>query len=402
MLAPNGQVPAPAASVIRVLVVDDDALDFLAVKRLLRVAGGPFAFEAVHAANLEQGITALSTGRFDIVVVDYFLGSTCGLELVRRLGGRNAKVPMIVVTGSRDSLVLGEIVDAGITNYLSKDSLDGVRLRRLLLSAIEQHRTDIEMLKTSGILIDKSLRIPGLGYFDYQVDLDILLWSRESYLIWGVVPGEFKPSIANVLTLVHPDDHIVVAQALAADGVTESLELRVLVKGGERRIHAVVNRVNDEKGKVLRLHGIYHDVTAHRLAEQKLQSQQRKYQQLFENSDVCLLLVDCSAIFVAVHAELDQGLDILKRLSDDGTFSENLRSGFKVTDSNKAAAHMFGTEGDSPIHHRAFLHKWIVGLVHDLAVGMVQKARAVRSECIIETRGGERSAVFSLPVPTTL
>jgi two-component system sensor histidine kinase/response regulator len=40
--------------------------------------------------------------------------------------------------------------------------------------------------------------------------------------------------------------------------------------------------------------------------------------------------------------------------------------------------------------------------VHDLAVGMVQKARAVRSECIIETRGGERSAVFSLPVPTTL
>src|ERR1700684_735429 len=110
---------------IRALVVDGDDLDFLAVKRLLGKTEGPFVFEAVHASSLEQGMTALTTERFDIVVVDYFLGSTCGLELVRRLGGRNAKVPMIVLTGSRDPEVLGEIVDAGITNYLGKDSLDG-------------------------------------------------------------------------------------------------------------------------------------------------------------------------------------------------------------------------------------------------------------------------------------
>jgi signal transduction histidine kinase/DNA-binding response OmpR family regulator len=348
-------------------------------------------------------MTALTTGRFDIVVVDYFLGSACGLELVRRLGGRNAKVPMIVLTGSRDPGVLGEIVDAGITNYLGKDSLDGARLRRLLLNAIEQHRTDIEMLKTSGILIDKSLRIPGLGYFDYQVDIDVLLWSRESYLIWGVVPGEFKPTIANILLLVHPDDHILVHQELAADNDTNSIELRVLVKGGsERRIHAVVNRVADENGKVLRLHGIYHDVTAHRRAEANLQSQQRKYQRLFDNSDVCLWLVDCSEIFGAVHTELDKGRDILRQLEDDSSLSEELRGGFKVTDSNRAATHMFGYDGESPVHHSAFLQKWIVGLVHDLALGMIEKAKAVRSECIIETPGGERSAVFSLPVPTTL
>jgi signal transduction histidine kinase/DNA-binding response OmpR family regulator len=389
------------ASVIRVLVVDDDDLDFLAVKRLLRKTEGPFVFEAVHATCLEQGMTALKTDRFDVVVVDYFLGSTCGLELVRRLGGRNAKVPMIILTGSRDPDVLGEIVDAGITNYLDKDSLDGARLRSLLLSAIEQHRTDVEMLKTSGILIDKSLRIPGLGYFDYQVDPDLLLWSRESYLIWGVVPGEFKPTIANVLTLVHPDDHVLVRQALAAGSDTSSVELRVLVKGGsERRILAVVNRGTDQNGTVLRLHGIYHDVTAHRLAERKLQSQQRKYQQLFDNSDVCLWLVDCSAIFAAVHAELDQGRDVLKRLVDD-SFSEGLRSWFKVTDSNKAATQMFGFDEENPVNHSAILQKWIVGLVHDLALGMVQNTRAVRSECIIETRGGERSAVFSFPVPTT-
>jgi signal transduction histidine kinase/CheY-like chemotaxis protein len=389
--------------VIQVLVVDDDDLDFLAIQRVLRKPEGPFAFEAVHATSLEEGMAALTIGSFDIVVVDYFLGSTCGLELVRRLGGRNAKVPMIVLTGSRDPAVLGEIVDAGITNYLGKDSLDGARLRRLLLSAIEQHRTDIEMLKTSGILIDKSLRIPGLGYFDYQADLDILLWSRESYLIWGVVPGEFKPTIANALALVHPDDHIFMEQARAAESETTSVEWRVLVKGGgERRIHAVVNRVIDENGKVLRLHGIYHDVTAHRIAEERLQSQQRKYQRLFDNSDVCLWLVDCSAIFAAVHAELNQGGNVLKRLEADSGFREDLRSGFKVSDSNKAAAHMFGVEEESLVRHSASRQLWIVGLVHDLAVGMVENTKAVRSECIIETRSGERSAVFSFPVPTTL
>jgi signal transduction histidine kinase/CheY-like chemotaxis protein len=393
----------PVPSVIRVLVVDDDDLDFLAVKRFLRKPEGAFAFEAIHAKSLEEAFANVKAGGFDIAVVDYFLGSACGLDLVRRLGGRNAETPMIVLTGSHDPQVLGEIIDAGITNYLSKDALDGDHLRRLLVSAIEQHRTDIEMLKASGILIDRSLRIPGLGYFDYQVDRDVLLWSRESYLIWGVVPGEFAPTIANARALVHPEDHILMEQALALENPTGSVELRVLTKGGgERRIHAIINRVADDNGKVLRLHGIYHDVTAHRLAESKLQSQQRKYQQLFDNSDVSLWLVDCSAIFAAVQAELDNDQDIQKRIEDDIRFVEALVSWFKVTDSNRAATNMFGMEAKSLVHNSTSLQKWIVGLVQDLAVGIAKKIKAVRSECIIETRSGERSAVFSLPVPTTL
>src|ERR1700689_4141387 len=217
-------------TVVRVLVVDDDELDFLAVKRLLKKGGGPLLIEAIHANSLEQGFKALKAGRFDVALVDYFLASACGLDLVRRLGGRGAETPMVVLTGSRDPAVLGEIIDAGITNYLSKDSLDGGHLRRVLLSAIEQHRTDVQMLKTSGILIDKSMRIPGLGYFDYQVDRDILMWSRESYLIWGVVPGEFSPTIASARSIVHPDDHRLMEEALALESATGSVELRVLVK----------------------------------------------------------------------------------------------------------------------------------------------------------------------------
>src|ERR1700683_3961142 len=177
--AEDSRADAALPTVVRLLVIDDDELDFLAVKRLLGKAEGPISLEAIHANSLEQGFKTLKASRFDVALVDYFLGSACALGLVRRLGGRGAETPIVVLTGSRDPAVLGEIVDAGITNYLSKDSLDGGHLRRVLLSAIEQHRTDLQMLKTSGILIDKSMRIPGLGYFDYQVDRDILMWSRE-------------------------------------------------------------------------------------------------------------------------------------------------------------------------------------------------------------------------------
>src|ERR1700683_1452201 len=358
---------APVPSLIRVLVVDDDDLDFLAVKRFLQKPEGAFAFEVIHAKSLEEAFANVKANCFDIAVVDYFLGPACGLDLVRRLGGRNADMPMIVLTGSHDPRVLGEIIDAGITNYLSKDTLDGDHLRRLLVNAIEQHRTDIEMLKTSGILIDEALRIPGLGYFDYQVDRDVLLWSRESYLIWGVVPGEFTPTIANARALVHPEDHILMEQALALESATGSVELRVLIKGGgERRVHAIVNRVVDDNGKVLRLHGIYHDVTAHRLAEAKLQRQQRKYQQLFDSSDVSLWLVDFSAIFAAVQAEIDRGRDIQTRIKDDIRFVEDLVSWFKVTDSNKAATNMFGMETKNLLNNSASLQQWIPRLVQAL------------------------------------
>jgi signal transduction histidine kinase/DNA-binding response OmpR family regulator/HPt (histidine-containing phosphotransfer) domain-containing protein len=387
---------------VRVLVVDDDDLDFIAVKRFLGTSEGSFAFEAIHAVSLEESVMALKSRHFDIAVVDYFLGPTCGLELVERLGGRNGAVPIIMLTGSRDPTVLRKIIDAGITNYLCKDTLDGEPLRRLLIDAIGQYKTDIEMLETSGILIDKSLQIPGLGYFDYQVDPDVLLWSRESYLIWGVAPGAFTPTLANVNALVHPEDRVLMEQALSLQSATGSVELRVVINGGgERRIHAIVNRVADQDGKMLRLHGIYHDVTAHRLAESKLRRQERKYRQIFDNSDVSLWLVDCSEIFAAVQAQIKRGPEI-GGIDEEGRFSKDLVSRFKVIDSNKAAANMFGFEARTVIQESAFSPKWLVGLVHDLARGIAQNSKAVRSECIIETRSGERSAVFSLPVPRTV
>jgi hypothetical protein len=114
------------------------------------------------------------------------------------------------------------------------------------------------------------------------------LWSRESDLIWGVFLGEFKPIISNVLALVHAEEQVLVRQTLAADSDSTSVDVRVFAGGdSERRMHAVVNRVMHENGSPLRLHGIYHDVTSHRLAEGKPQRQDRKFQPLFDNSAVC-------------------------------------------------------------------------------------------------------------------
>lgn len=401
--AEDNQEDAGRPTVVRVLVIDDDELDFLAVKRLLRKTDGPRSLKAIHANSLEQGYKFLKATRFDVALVDYFLGSACGLDLIRRLGGRSAETPMVVLTGSRDPVVLGEIIDAGITNYLSKDSLDGGHLRRILLSAIEQHRTDLQMLKASGILIDKSMRIPGLGYFDYQVDRDILMWSRESYLIWGVVPGEFAPAIASVRSLVHPDDHRLMDESFALESTAGSVELRVLMKGGgERRVRVIINRVGDEHGKVFRLHGIYHDVTAHRLAEVQLQSQQRKYQQLFDSSDISLWLVDCSAIFSAVQVAISHGENLPRRIRDGSEFSKNLLRSLKVTDSNRAADNLLGYQAKSQTHDTGFTQQWIIGLLHDLTAAMADNARTLRVECVITTRSGDRSAVVSLPVPGSL
>jgi hypothetical protein len=58
----DGQPPLDLRDTrVRVLAVDDDTLDFLAVKRLVRQAQGAFAFEAVHIPSLVQGLSALTT-----------------------------------------------------------------------------------------------------------------------------------------------------------------------------------------------------------------------------------------------------------------------------------------------------------------------------------------------------
>jgi signal transduction histidine kinase len=130
------------ADPLRILLVDDDEVDRLAVKRMLRRAG--IAAEVDERTNREEAVAALQERRVDCVLLDYRLPSTDGVSLLRELRDRGVGVPVVALTGQGDEEVAVELMKAGAADYLNKNTLTPERLERSLRYALAMYRAEEE------------------------------------------------------------------------------------------------------------------------------------------------------------------------------------------------------------------------------------------------------------------
>jgi signal transduction histidine kinase len=127
---------------LRVLLVDDDEVDRMSVKRLFRQAGLTAAFE--ECAEPERVRALAASGKFDCILLDYHLPRTDGLTLLRELRNGGINLPVVALTGLGDEEVAVALMKAGAADYLNKNTLSAERLERSLRYAIALHRADEE------------------------------------------------------------------------------------------------------------------------------------------------------------------------------------------------------------------------------------------------------------------
>jgi len=124
----------------RVLVVDDDPVDRMAVRRALRAAG--VEFEAEEAEDVAGALERLGRGGFDCVFLDYQIPGGDGLRVLRQARAAGLTVPVVMLTGQRDDVVAVEMMKAGATDYLTKGDLSPERISRALRGAVRLHRAE--------------------------------------------------------------------------------------------------------------------------------------------------------------------------------------------------------------------------------------------------------------------
>lgn len=103
----------------RVLVVDDSA----GVRQLIAAALTGRGFEVEVAESARDAVLAFSTGRFDVLVVDYAMPRSNGVDLVRALRAGNVKIPIVMVSGVANSEEQAAAWEAGVNAYLDKNDL---------------------------------------------------------------------------------------------------------------------------------------------------------------------------------------------------------------------------------------------------------------------------------------
>jgi two-component system, sensor histidine kinase and response regulator len=129
--------------VLKILIVDDDEVDRMALRRLLKMAGVTTT-ETIEAINCEAAIAALKEQPFDCAFIDYRLPDMDGLELVQTLRGNGIKIPLIIMTGQGDEQIAVELMKAGASDYIAKGRLSPEALAQLLRNAIRIHQAEMQ------------------------------------------------------------------------------------------------------------------------------------------------------------------------------------------------------------------------------------------------------------------
>lgn len=106
---------------LRVLVIDDNAPIRLLVRSLLLDLG----FGFVHAEpNAQDGWTAYIKDKPDIILVDWRMDKSDGIEFTRRVRqdplSHNPVVPIVIMTGFTNRQRVFDARDSGVTEFLIK------------------------------------------------------------------------------------------------------------------------------------------------------------------------------------------------------------------------------------------------------------------------------------------
>ncbi|MEH2094276.1 ATP-binding response regulator [Nostoc sp.] len=139
---------------LKILVVDDDEVDRMAVRSALTEAGVQMELSEVSDSN--DAFSALSTTAYDCVFLDYRLPLQDGLTLIQQLRYSEIQVPLVVLTGQGDEQITGELIKAGATDYLSKSRISPENLAQVLRSAIRIYRAEMQATLAKEELIRKN------------------------------------------------------------------------------------------------------------------------------------------------------------------------------------------------------------------------------------------------------
>jgi len=134
---------------IRVLLVEDDSLDFAHVAALLDKMDSP-TIEKRRAKTMGEALAILADPSFqpDVVITDLTLPDSKGLDSFRTIARHAGHLPILVLTGIENDTMALKAVAEGAQDYLRKRKTDQELLRYALRSALARHAAE-QVLQTT-------------------------------------------------------------------------------------------------------------------------------------------------------------------------------------------------------------------------------------------------------------
>lgn len=223
---------------LKILVVDDDEVDRMAVRRALRASG--ISLELVEVRDCASAIAKLQEQPFDCVFLDYWLPDGDGLSLVQTIQEAGFQSALVVLTGQGDEEIAVQLMKAGASDYLSKAKVSPESLSRSLRNAIRIHRAEIEAAQANQKLRENEERFRSLVQNSSDIITILEADGTARYVspsierILGYRPEEVvgNPVFQYVCPEDLPQMQTAFGNTLKQAGIAIPIEIRVLHQDG--------------------------------------------------------------------------------------------------------------------------------------------------------------------------
>ena len=271
---------------LRVLIVEDDAVDRMACRRAF--AAADIAFELLEADSGELGLELARSERPDCILLDYHLPDLTGLEFLAHLNedGATQGIPVMMLTGADSAAVAAEAMRRGARDYLVKD-VDGYYLE-FLPGAIHRMLRE-QQLRDDKRQVEAQFRtlVEQMQAISYIAELGgsgALRYISPQIGLLGYSPAEWLADPALHGRLMDPAQREATLAALhrsRRDGSPLHLDYRLHARDGRAVwLRDQAELVRDEQGQPLFMQGIMIDITQTKLGEQALLASQQALRSL--------------------------------------------------------------------------------------------------------------------------
>lgn len=145
------------------LIVEDDADDLRAIKRLLeKDASRHYLFE--DCGSLGAALDLMESRTFDAVLLDLGLPDSKGLETLTSLQEHNIDTPIVILTELDDENFAEQAMRLGFEDYVPKSALLTARLDWQVKQAVERHKVTKGYYERA--TVDALTGVHNRAYFD--------------------------------------------------------------------------------------------------------------------------------------------------------------------------------------------------------------------------------------------
>ena len=228
--------------------------------------------------NDELGQTVTNIARLERQMVIVLPLTALGTLLIASLLGvmitRSITTPLGKLMEGSSALSRGEFDH--LVPISGDDEL--ARLGRVFNDTAGKLRSLYETLQDSKARLEEAQRITHVGYWEWDLATDCLIWSDETYRIFGLRPQERPMNVDALREMIHPEDRDRVfreKEQTITSGVCYDVEHRIVRPSGEVRVLNSTRAVKkDESGRPTHFYGTVQDITDRKRAEEALQRSQ--------------------------------------------------------------------------------------------------------------------------------